>query len=127
MPPPPTPKLLLPSDRQLTCVCPQASDHKQAPGEEPSIPLGQLEASCRTKYGYSGTPSLHLQPGALLASLVTLLPQPVSSDTPGLAWPRFPVHSSCLVLGRLQGSWAAHYAGTAGPSIKAPSLQLLCH
>lgn len=68
----PTPELLLPSVRQLTCVCPQASDHKQAPGEEP-IPLGQLEASCRTNYGYSGAPSLHLQPGTLLASLVTLL------------------------------------------------------
>lgn len=70
--PAPTPNLLLPSDRQLTRVCPQASDHKQAPGEEP-IPLGQLEASCRTKYGYSAAPILHLQPGVLLASLVTLL------------------------------------------------------
>lgn len=69
---PPNPDLLLPSDRQLTRVCPQVSDHKQAPGEEP-IPLGQLEASCRTKYGYSAAPILHLQPGALLASLVTLL------------------------------------------------------
>ncbi|XP_055267107.1 dipeptidase 1 isoform X2 [Moschus berezovskii] len=50
----------------------QASDHTQPPGEEP-IPLSQLEASCRTKYGYSGAPSLHLQPRAVLVSLVTLL------------------------------------------------------
>ncbi|XP_059987406.1 dipeptidase 1 isoform X1 [Lagenorhynchus albirostris] len=50
----------------------QARSHTQAPGEEP-IPLGQLEASCRTSYGYSGAPSLHLQPGALLASLALLV------------------------------------------------------
>ncbi|XP_032469887.1 dipeptidase 1 isoform X2 [Phocoena sinus] len=50
----------------------QASSHTQAPGEEP-IPLGQLEASCRTSYGYSGAPSLHLQPGTLLASLALLV------------------------------------------------------
>ncbi|KAB0405025.1 hypothetical protein E2I00_013557, partial [Balaenoptera physalus] len=50
----------------------QASSHTQPPGEEP-IPLDQLEASCRTSYGYSGAPSLHLQPGALLASLALLV------------------------------------------------------
>lgn len=50
----------------------QASNHAQVPGEEP-IPLGQLEASCRTNYGYSAAPSLHLPPGSLLASLVPLL------------------------------------------------------
>ncbi|XP_036690976.1 dipeptidase 1 isoform X1 [Balaenoptera musculus] len=50
----------------------QASSHTQPPGEEP-IPLDQLETSCRTSYGYSGAPSLHLQPGALLASLALLV------------------------------------------------------
>ncbi|XP_066875580.1 dipeptidase 1 isoform X2 [Kogia breviceps] len=50
----------------------QASSHTQAPGEQP-IPLDQLEASCRTSYGYSGAPSLQLQPGALLASLALLV------------------------------------------------------
>ena len=63
---------LLPSGRRPTCVFPQASSHTQPPGEEP-IPLDQLEASCRTSYGYSGAPSLHLQPGALLASLALLV------------------------------------------------------
>lgn len=37
----------------------QASNHAQVPGEEP-IPLGQLEASCRTNYGYSAAPSLQI-------------------------------------------------------------------
>lgn len=58
--------------RQPTCVCPQASDHAQSPEEEP-IPLDKLEPSCRTTYGYSEGPSLHHQPGALLASLAPLL------------------------------------------------------
>uniref|UniRef100_A0A8D1PRW9 Dipeptidase n=1 Tax=Sus scrofa TaxID=9823 RepID=A0A8D1PRW9_PIG len=70
-PPPPSP-LLPPQGGQPTPVCPQASNHAQVPGEEP-IPLGQLEASCRTNYGYSAAPSLHLPPGSLLASLVPLL------------------------------------------------------
>lgn len=55
-----------------TCVYPQASNHAQSPEEEP-IPLDKLEASCRTKYGYSEAPRLHQQPGALLASLAPLL------------------------------------------------------
>ncbi|XP_047702252.1 dipeptidase 1 isoform X1 [Prionailurus viverrinus] len=50
----------------------QVSDHTQSPEEEP-IPADQLQASCRTMYGYSGAPSLHRQPGALLASLTTVL------------------------------------------------------
>lgn len=50
----------------------QASDHTQSPEEEP-IPLDKLEPSCRTTYGYSEGPSLHHQPGALLASLTPLL------------------------------------------------------
>ena len=53
-------------------VCPQVSDHTQSPEEEP-IPAAQLQASCRTMYGYSEAPSLHRQPGALLASLTTVL------------------------------------------------------
>lgn len=56
----------------LSSVCPQVSDHTQSPEEEP-IPAGQLQASCRTMYGYSEAPSLHRQPGALLASLTTIL------------------------------------------------------
>ncbi|XP_072802943.1 dipeptidase 1 isoform X3 [Vicugna pacos] len=50
----------------------QVSNHTQAPGEE-VIPLTQLEPSCRTQYGYSKSSGKHLQPGALLASLVPLL------------------------------------------------------
>ncbi|XP_040299311.1 dipeptidase 1 isoform X2 [Herpailurus yagouaroundi] len=50
----------------------QVSDHTQSPEEEP-IPADQLQASCRTMYGYSEAPSLHRQPGALLASLTTVL------------------------------------------------------
>ncbi|XP_060505899.1 dipeptidase 1 isoform X1 [Panthera onca] len=50
----------------------QVSDHTQSPEEEP-IPAAQLQASCRTMYGYSEAPSLHRQPGALLASLTTVL------------------------------------------------------
>ncbi|XP_030154760.1 dipeptidase 1 isoform X1 [Lynx canadensis] len=53
-------------------VCPQVSDHTRRPEEEP-IPADQLQASCRTMYGYSEAPSLHRQPGALLASLTTVL------------------------------------------------------
>lgn len=55
-----------------TRVCPQASNPAQVPEEQP-IPLDKLEPSCRTTYGYSEGPSLHHQPGALLASLVPLL------------------------------------------------------
>uniref|UniRef100_A0A667J2M0 Dipeptidase n=2 Tax=Lynx canadensis TaxID=61383 RepID=A0A667J2M0_LYNCA len=50
----------------------QVSDHTRRPEEEP-IPADQLQASCRTMYGYSEAPSLHRQPGALLASLTTVL------------------------------------------------------
>uniref|UniRef100_A0A673UBG6 Dipeptidase n=2 Tax=Suricata suricatta TaxID=37032 RepID=A0A673UBG6_SURSU len=50
----------------------QASDHTQTPEEEP-IPKDKLETPCRTMYGYSEAPSLHQQPGPLLASLTTLL------------------------------------------------------
>lgn len=53
-------------------VCPQVSDHTQTPEEEP-IPKDKLQTSCRTMYGYSEAPSLHQQPGALLASLTTIL------------------------------------------------------
>ncbi|KAL1784396.1 hypothetical protein HispidOSU_011729 [Sigmodon hispidus] len=49
-----------------------ASNHMQVPEEEP-IPLGKMEGSCRTQYGYSRAPSIHLQIGALLASLASLL------------------------------------------------------
>uniref|UniRef100_A0A8C3WM81 Dipeptidase n=1 Tax=Catagonus wagneri TaxID=51154 RepID=A0A8C3WM81_9CETA len=50
----------------------EASSLAQAPGEEP-IPLSQLEASCRTSYGYSEALGLRLQPGALLVALAPLL------------------------------------------------------
>ncbi|KAM4833466.1 dipeptidase 1 isoform 1-T2 [Thomomys bottae] len=50
----------------------QRSNHTQAPDDEP-IPLDQLDGSCRTQYGYSEAPGLHRQPGALLASLATLI------------------------------------------------------
>ncbi|XP_055002095.1 dipeptidase 1 [Sorex araneus] len=50
----------------------KASNHSQPPEEEP-IALGQLEASCRTNYGYSAAPCFHRPAGALLASLVSLL------------------------------------------------------
>nr|XP_012592699.1 dipeptidase 1 isoform X2 [Microcebus murinus]XP_012592701.1 dipeptidase 1 isoform X2 [Microcebus murinus]XP_012592702.1 dipeptidase 1 isoform X2 [Microcebus murinus]XP_012592703.1 dipeptidase 1 isoform X2 [Microcebus murinus] len=50
----------------------QASNHQQAPEEEP-IPLDQLGGSCRTHYGYSEASTLHHQPGALLAALASLL------------------------------------------------------
>lgn len=50
----------------------QASSQTQVPEEEP-ISLEQLGGSCRTQYGYSEAPSLHRQPGALLASLSLLL------------------------------------------------------
>lgn len=56
----------------LTWVCLQASNSMEIPEEEP-IPLGELEGSCRTHYGYSQAPSIHLQMGALLASLTPLL------------------------------------------------------
>ncbi|XP_051057373.1 dipeptidase 1 [Phodopus roborovskii] len=50
----------------------KASNNMQVPEEEP-IPLDELEGSCRTHYGYSQAPSIHLQIGALLASLTPLL------------------------------------------------------
>ncbi|XP_045675174.1 dipeptidase 1 [Phyllostomus hastatus] len=50
----------------------QASNHSSPPSEE-LIPREELEDSCRTYYGYSEAPSLHRQPGALLASLATAL------------------------------------------------------
>lgn len=53
-------------------VCPQASNHTRDPEETP-IEQKYLDSSCRTSYGYSEAPSLHLQPAALLASLTPLL------------------------------------------------------
>ncbi|XP_036278577.1 dipeptidase 1 isoform X1 [Pipistrellus kuhlii] len=50
----------------------QTSDHARDPEEKP-IEQRALDSACRTSYGYSGAPGLHLQPGALLASLATLL------------------------------------------------------
>lgn len=50
----------------------QVSNHTQTPEEEP-IPEDKLETSCRTMYGYSEAPGLHRRPGALLASLATIL------------------------------------------------------
>ncbi|XP_059008818.1 dipeptidase 1 isoform X2 [Mustela lutreola] len=50
----------------------QVSDHAGTPEEVP-IPLGELQGSCRTTYGYSEAPSFHPPPGALLASLSTIL------------------------------------------------------
>lgn len=50
----------------------QASNHTQHPEEKP-IEQGSLDSSCRTSYGYSGAPGLHLQLAALLASLTPLL------------------------------------------------------
>lgn len=49
-----------------------ASNSMQVPEEEP-IQLDELGGSCRTDYGYSQAPSIHLQIGALLAFLVPLL------------------------------------------------------
>lgn len=48
------------------------SNNMQAPEEEP-IALGELDGSCRTHYGYSEAPSIHLQTGVLVASLASLL------------------------------------------------------
>ncbi|XP_069843939.1 dipeptidase 1 isoform X2 [Dipodomys merriami] len=50
----------------------EVSSPQQAPDDEP-IPLDQLDGSCRTQYGSSAAPGLHLQPGALLTSLATLI------------------------------------------------------
>ncbi|XP_052023037.1 dipeptidase 1 isoform X2 [Apodemus sylvaticus] len=50
----------------------QISNSMQAPEEEP-ISLSELGGSCRTYYGYSQAPSIHLQTGALAASLASLL------------------------------------------------------
>lgn len=44
----------------------------QAPEENP-ISLNELDGACRTQYGYSQAPSIHLQTGALVASLASLL------------------------------------------------------
>nr|KAF6271077.1 dipeptidase 1 [Myotis myotis] len=50
----------------------QASNHARDPEETP-IEQNYLDSSCRTSYGYSAAPGLHLQPAALLASLTPLL------------------------------------------------------
>lgn len=50
----------------------QISNSMQAPEEEP-IPQDELRGSCRTYYGYSQAPGIHLQTGALAASLASLL------------------------------------------------------
>lgn len=47
------------------------SNNMQVPEEEP-IPKEKLGGSCRTYYGYSQAPSIHLQTGVLLASLASL-------------------------------------------------------
>lgn len=56
----------------LTQVCLQVSNNMQAPEENP-ISLNELDGACRTQYGYSQAPSIHLQTGALVASLASLL------------------------------------------------------
>lgn len=73
-PPSPAPPQPLPSRRQQAAnpVCPQASNHARDPEETP-IEQNSLDSSCRTSYGYSAAPGLHLQPAALLASLTPLL------------------------------------------------------
>ncbi|XP_028609433.1 dipeptidase 1 [Grammomys surdaster] len=48
------------------------SNNMQAPEEAP-ISLNELDGACRTHYGYSQAPSIHLQTGALVASLASLL------------------------------------------------------
>ncbi|XP_034378047.1 dipeptidase 1 [Arvicanthis niloticus] len=48
------------------------SNNMQAPEEVP-ISLNELDGACRTHYGYSQAPSIHLQTGALVASLASLL------------------------------------------------------
>lgn len=50
----------------------QISNSMQAPEEEP-ISMNELRGSCRTYYGYSQAPGIHLQTGALAASLASLL------------------------------------------------------
>ncbi|XP_037062238.1 dipeptidase 1 isoform X1 [Peromyscus leucopus] len=50
----------------------QVSNNMQVPEEEP-IPLEELGGSCRTHYGYSQASSIHLQMGALLVPLASLL------------------------------------------------------
>lgn len=47
------------------------SNIMQVPEEE-TIPVEKLDGSCRTFYGHSRAPSIHLQIGALLASLASL-------------------------------------------------------
>lgn len=47
------------------------SNIMQVPEEE-TIPVEKLDASCRTFYGHSRAPSIHLQIGALLAPLASL-------------------------------------------------------
>lgn len=56
----------------LTRVCLQVSNNMQAPEESP-ISLKELDGTCRTHYGYSQAPSIHLQTGALVVSLASLL------------------------------------------------------
>lgn len=56
----------------LTRVCLQVSNIMQVPEEE-TIPVEKLDGSCRTFYGHSRAPSIHLQIGALLASLASLV------------------------------------------------------
>lgn len=48
------------------------SNIMQVPEEE-TIPVEKLDGSCRTFYGHSRAPSIHLQIGALLASLASLV------------------------------------------------------
>lgn len=48
------------------------SSNMQSPEEVP-ITLKELDGSCRTYYGYSQAHSIHLQTGALVASLASLL------------------------------------------------------
>lgn len=48
------------------------SNNMQSPEEVP-ITLKELDGSCRTYYGYSQAHSIHLQTGALVASLASLL------------------------------------------------------
>lgn len=50
----------------------RVSNNMAAPEENP-ISLNELDGACRTQYGYSQAPSIHLQTGALVASLASLL------------------------------------------------------
>lgn len=57
----------------LTWVCLQVSNRMQQVPEEGPISVNELDGTCRTHYGYSQAPSIHLQTGALVASLASLL------------------------------------------------------